>query len=248
MRCRILLTAMILVMLAGSMMFASEAAVAPIWEVGDYWEYRDTRETEDDVAFYRTNLLLLGGIRYDIYAMTMRSAATGDDVGPLRFRVGRAPSLTETIWFPLWVGKHWTMTETGFYGEQTRIVTVLGFEPVETPAGMLSAFHIRVETHSDFPQAEVRVAEVWYSPQVENIVRKLAFRSGEIVRESILVGYGRRTPEDAIDEIFQQLEAALSDRKLFSDALSSLFILHQYGIEPGRAMEIIRASSPPPLP
>lgn len=249
---RMTVVAVIFVLLSGGVAVASEAATAPRWEGGDYWEYRIDMVREGSIdRFYRTELLLQLGIRYNITAVTMRPVGTGDEGAFIRFGVGRPASLTERIWFPLWVGKQWTMTDLA--RRRTQIATVLGFGPVETPAGIFDAFHIRFEERREWtidpPFARwplaVLVREVWYSPQVENYVRSIVLRDGEVMSERLLVGYGHMTPQEAIETVFLQIEAALADWALFRGALGSLFVLYQHGIESERAMAIIRAASPP---
>ena len=252
---RMAVAALIFVLLSGSgAAIASEEVTAPLWEGGDYWEYRIDMVGEGDIGhFYRTELLLQLGVRYNVIAETTRFAEADNGVPPSQINVTRAASLAERIWFPLWVGKQWTMTDLA--GEKTQIATVLGFGPVETPAGIFDAFHIRFEERwewADSPfarwPATVRIREVWYSPQVQNYVRSIVLRDGEVLSERLLIGYGRMMPEEAIETVFLQIEVALAYWTRFRRALGSLFVLHQHGIEPERAMATIRAASPPALP
>ncbi|HBR09844.1 TPA: hypothetical protein DD712_01135 [Candidatus Acetothermia bacterium] len=247
---KVLMMTVFLMLLLGMGATATEAAGAPIREVGDYWQYQITATGRDGelTQWITTEKLLRQGILYDLTSSMLFT----DEMDLMRISVGKMPAIEERLWFPLVVDKSWTRTHITFLGTETMIATVLGFEKVETPAGEFEAFHIRVEVHWERalgrPPAPVRVTELWYSPQVRNYVRQIRLVDGEIMSERLLLSYGRMILQEAIEKVLVHLEAALADWALFRGAIRSLMSLHQHGIESDRVMEMIRTATPPPLP
>ena len=171
----------VVILFAVSMAWAQEKCEAPVWNVGDRWNYELTKgNTETREVVDISNDLFIVKIEgtqylsaYDRKTMNLKNFInnTGKQV--------KAESATRNLYdFPIWVNKKWSDTTVSKPAGTNQVRTyenefkIVGTELVTTPAGKFECYKIyRTQTSMDSASKPSGVARYWYSPEVKALVK-----------------------------------------------------------------------------
>lgn len=171
-------------------------AMRPVFEGGEYWEYHETGARS---GIYKATVkgkeVARGSAAYLVSINDIGIQVLDSDLNMVEVRENGSvalemqPSMKIFAW-PLKVGQTWNASgiRTTASGDSLKFdmdVTVADYGLVTVPAGNFEAFYIKAQGTRGGALAQ----EVWYSPEVRNVVKRIAyFREGKLVDE--LISYG----------------------------------------------------------
>ncbi len=206
------------ILFLASIVQAQEKCEAPVWNVGDKWTYKDAARITwtNEVVDVKEDLFIVriggtqelcafdGGIR-DLYGFDKKTLNVKYLIKENGRRVKYTGRWRETLNFPIFIGKEWTVLTsvwTKFFGypEVTLFddFRIEGIEKVKTAAGTFNAYKISWrESATGFgsfisdPRYWYRL---WYSPEVKTWIKRETWKDRQTGNHWWLKAY---EPQDA---------------------------------------------------